>query len=70
MIKEVKNLKFKVPMLFGDTVKDVEAIIPNAVVEYTENEKGEQFVDHVETYDCIQFCLTEEQSKYFEEEEH
>lgn len=70
MIKEVKNFKFKVPMLFGDTVENVEVIIPNAIVEYTENEKGEQFVDHVEKYDCVQFCLTEEQSKYFEEEEH
>lgn len=70
MIKEIKDFKFKVPMLFGDMVEDVEAIIPNATVEYTENEKGEQFVDHVVKYDCVQFCLTEEQSKYFEEEEH
>lgn len=70
MIKEIKNFKFKVPILFDDTVEDVEAIIPNAIVEYTENEKGEQFVDHVVKYDCVQFCFTEEQSKYFEEEEH
>lgn len=70
MIKEVKNLKFKVPMSFGDTVEDVEVIIPNATVEYTENEKDEQIVDHVVKWDCVQFCLTEEQSKYFEEEEH
>lgn len=70
MTKEVKNFKFKVPMLFGDIVEDVEVIIPNGVVEYTENEKGEQFVDHFVKYDCVQFCLTEEQSKYFEKEEH
>ena len=69
MTKEVKNLKFKVPMLFGDVVENVEAVIPNAVVEYTENEKGEQFFVNVIKYDCIQLCLTEEQSKYFEEEE-
>lgn len=70
MTKEIKNVKFKVPILFGDTVEDVEVIIPDAVIEYTENEKGEQFVDHVVKYDCVQFCFTEEQSKYFEEEEH
>lgn len=70
MIKEIKNFKFKVPMLFGDIVENVEVIIPNAIVEYTENEKGEQFVDHVVKYDCVQFCLTKEQSKYFEREEH
>ena len=70
MTKEVKNLKFKVPMSFDGTVEDVEVIIPNATVEYTENEKDEQIVDHVVKWDCVQFCLTEEQSKYFEEEEH
>lgn len=70
MTKEVKNLEFKVPMQFGDVVENVEAVIPNAIVEYTENEKGEQFVVKVIKYDCVQFCLTEEQSKYFEEEEH